>query len=130
MTDSPPSPGPQVRVTLPDGRRVTGRLLRWRQDQAGVWWAEATVYVPARAVHPVDGEDYSAVERQPAEPRYVLSVDTRLKPPQAVLHLTTCWTLDKPGSGTRITPMPDASKARGMLRFADTAACEACKPAP
>ncbi len=130
MSDSSDSPDPQVRVTLPGGRVTTGRLRRWRQDQTGAWLADVALSVPAAAVQQIDGEDYSTVEREPTEPRYVLSTDTRLKPPTLELHLATCWTLAKPATGTRITPVPDPGQARGMLTFDDTTACEVCRPKP
>jgi hypothetical protein len=124
---------PRVRVTLPDGRVVTGRILRWRQGPDGEWWAEATWYVPAGAVQQVEGEDYSAVPREPAGPRYVLSTDDRRPPgtkPTMELHLADCFTLGQIAAWTRITPVPSAERARGMLQFDDTTPCDVCKPDP
>jgi hypothetical protein len=118
-----------VHVTLPDGRVVTGRLLRWRQDQTGRWWAEVTQYVPAGAVRQVDGEDYSGVPREPAGPRYVLSTDTRLKPARMELHRADCWLIAQPAAWRRLTPVPSPAVARGMLQFPDdTTACTGCRP--
>jgi hypothetical protein len=78
MPDSLP---PRIRVALPGGGDIPGQLLRWRQDKSGTWWAEVTVHVPAAAVQQVAGEDYTAVPREPAETRFVLSADTRTRPP-------------------------------------------------
>lgn len=120
---------PRIRVTLPEGGGDTpGRLLRWRQDEAGAWWAEVTVHVPANAVTQVDGEDYSRVPREPAPPRYVLATDTRLTPPAAELHLATCWEISRPATWRRITPMLDGVAGPDMLRFDDTTRCPLCLP--
>lgn len=126
---------PRVTVTLPDGHRVTARVHRWRQDRDGRWWAEVTLYVPASEVDRVEGEDYRRVGREAAraaEPRYVLQ---SLPPaagsrrPRMELHEAGCWAL-REHLGGRITPVEDATMARASLRFADTTACPACRPAP
>jgi hypothetical protein len=129
MPDSPP---PRIRVTLPDDRDLPGHLLRWRQDPDGQWWAEITLHIPATAISKVDGQDYSAVPREPATPapRYVLATDTRLRPPVAELHQATCWTLDKPAAWLRITPIPDAAQARDQARIPGTLICTGCTPEP
>jgi hypothetical protein len=108
MTESVPVEPPTVTVRLPGGRRVTGALLRWRQNPVDhTWWAEVTTYVPAAAVAPVDGQDYAPVPREYAkspEPGYVITADTRMSPPTAELHLATCWTIAEPAAWRRITP--------------------------
>jgi len=124
---------PRVTVHLPGGVRPA-RLVRWRQGPDGRWWAEVALYAPAEAVARVDGEDYSAVPREPqpaTEPRYVLD---RLPAgangkPRLVLHVAGCWVI-----GTKKlsppTPVPDGRQAQSMLRFDDTTACDVCNPGP
>jgi hypothetical protein len=124
MSDSLP---PRVRVTLPEA--TPGRITSWQQDQDGQWWAEITVRAPAAAVQQVPGEDYTAVPRQPAPPRYVLATDTRITPPMMELHHAGCWAIAQPARWRRITPVA-ASVARGMPKFDDTTACEVCHPEP
>lgn len=124
MSDPPP---PRVHVTLPDGR-VEARLLRWQQQDDGTWHAEVALTVPAGAVQKVDGEDYSAVPRVSAGLRYVLSTDTRAEAPRMQLHVEgRCFVIAKPAAWRRLTPCPDPVAA---LRFPDTTACTACRPAP
>lgn len=132
---SDPEP-PRVYVTLPGGRQVAGRLLRWRQDKNGRWWAEIATYTPASAVAKIDGEQYDDVPRESATPPtagaadYVLAADTRQHPPTAEIHRTDCWSLAKPAQWIRLTPMPTAKDARDMLRFDGTTACTLCNPQP
>ena len=125
MTEHPP---PRVRVTLPGGHAVPGRLLRWRQDRAGAWWAEAVLPVPAAAVQQTAGEDYAQVPREAAvsaESRYVLGP----LPPGAgerrqVLHIVGCWLIQ--GRTVAAT----AEDARSLLRDGRATACDACQPEP
>ena len=127
MTDSPPdSPGPEIRVTLPDGRGITGRLLRWRQDQTGAWWAETVLCVPAADVQQTAGEDYSAVPRGLAEPPFVLAPLRHDTPgrPALDLHTLGCWLIQG-----RATPAT-AEDARFRLRDGGVTACDACQPEP
>jgi hypothetical protein len=129
---SEPTP-PRVTVTLPDGTVVDGRLHARRQRADGTWWYDVAVEVPAGAVTPVDGEKYGAVptEREQVEVRYV--VDNGLPPvdgkPRLQMHVAGCWVIDK-RAGARVTAIPDAGQARGLLKFEDTVACEVCKPEP
>lgn len=130
MSDSPPRP-PRVHLTLPGGAPVPARLLGWRQDPDGTWRAEVALTVPAGAVTQVDGEDYSQVPRVPAPPRFVLVTSTPPKgKPVMELHVVTCWTLATVSPTQRVTPVPDAATARGMLGFDDTTACDVCQPQP
>jgi hypothetical protein len=124
-------PPPRVTVTLPDGTVVGGRLHARRRRPDG-WWYAVEVEVPAGAVTPVDGEDYSGVptEREQAEVRYVVEtlqpVDGKRR---LELHVDTCWAL--PGrTSERVTAVESARLARAALRFEDTGACEVCKPEP
>jgi hypothetical protein len=135
MTD-PPAP-PRVRVRLPGGRTVTGRLLAWRQDADGVWQPEVALTVPAAAVAPVDGEDYAGVPRiaadPPAGPGFAVAT-ARLAgadgKQRLILHVADCWAIPTPGPAVLVTPVPDARQAAAMLKFADTSACDVCNPAP
>jgi hypothetical protein len=127
MTEQPP---PHVKVTLPDGTVLGGRLHARRQRPDG-WWYEVAVEVPAGAVAPVDGEEYGGVVTERAETRYV--VDNGLPPvdgrPRLELHIAGCWSINQ-RPGVIVTAVPDAREARTMLRFEDTAACGVCRPEP
>ena len=129
MSEHPP---PRVTVTLPDGRTLDGRLHARRQRADGTWRYEVTVDVPAGAVAPVDGEDYSAVPttRETAEVRYVIEtlqpVDGKRR---LELHTATCWALPERKS-ERVTDVESADLARAALGFEDTVACEVCRPSP
>jgi hypothetical protein len=124
---------PRVRVHLPGD--VPARLVRWRQDRDGQWWAEVTLYAPAEAVQQVAGEDYTAVPREPAaQPGEYVVVAPKVAPgekPTAELHRADCFIIPKASTSTLlVTPMPDAKTARDMLRFDDTTPCTACRPDP
>ncbi len=124
---------PRIRVALPGGQDVPGRLIRWRQDKTGAWWAAVEVYVHAAAVQQVAGEDYDQVPREPAEiePRYVMVAfqdpDGKRK---AEMHVADCRAIPHGSSTHRVTPMPDADAAKGMLAFDDTTPCTVCTPEP
>lgn len=120
MSDQPP----RVRVTLPGD--APARLLRWRQDDQGRWWAEVTTYVPAGAVRQVDGEDYDQVPREPAtlpEQQYVLNT---LPAGQRILHVlnNTCFAVDE-----KQRPACDADRALDLLAEG-AEPCGICQPAP
>lgn len=124
MSDQPDRPEPpRVRVHLPGD--VPARLLRWRQDDQGRWWAEVALYAPADAVSQVQGEDYAAVPREPADPPAPEYVVQKLTSGQLVLHRAgaDCWG----ASGGRLTPVPPGTE-RSALKFPDTEACEICRP--
>jgi hypothetical protein len=127
MSDQPP---PRIRVTLPGD--TAGRITGWRQDPAGQWWARVEIHAPATAVQQIPGEDYTAVPRQPAPPRYVLATDTHTTPPTSELHQATCWEISqKTGSPRwRITPLLDGLDGPDLLRFDDTTRCTICLPDP
>lgn len=119
MSD-PPEP-PRVRLALPG--EVPARLLRWRQDEAGRWWAEVTLVVPVDAVQRVEGEDYAGVPRlaaPPPPPEYVVQT---LPGGQLVLHQADCWA----ATGGRITSVPPGIE-KTALRFEDTDPCDICHP--
>jgi hypothetical protein len=94
---------PRVTVTLPGGRSVDGRLHARRQHPDGHWWYEVTLEVPAGAVRPVAGQNYTQVPTEraaPPEPQYV--VDNALPPidgkPRLRLHTAGCWMIpNRPG---------------------------------
>jgi hypothetical protein len=126
-------PPPRVKVTLPDGTVVGGRLHARRRRADGTWWYGVAVEVPAGAVTPVAGEKYDGVVtvREQVEVQYV--VDNGLPPvngkPRLQMHVAGCWVIDK-RAGARVTAIPDAGQARGLLKFEDTGACEVCRPEP
>lgn len=137
MSESAGDPAPpRVEVRLPGDRTVPGRLLAWRQDRNGQWWAEVTIHVPAASVQQVDGEDYTAVPRHPATrtpaaPQFVLTADTRPGQPRAaVLHKGDCWTLDDHATWINVTLVASTEQAHDALRFPDTSACTICNPTP
>jgi hypothetical protein len=121
-----------VKVTLPGGTVVGGRLHARRRRPDGTWWYQVAVEVPAGAVTPVDGEEYGGVPttRETVEVRYVVET---LQPvdgkPRLELHVASCWAL--PGrTSERVTAVESAGLARAALGFEDTGACEACRPEP
>lgn len=121
-------------MRLPGGRTAPGRLLRWRQDKTGAWWAEVTTHVPAGTVGQVDGEDYSAVPREPAapaEPTFLLVSPTTERPqPLITVHRPDCFTVKRYSTHHRIQEI-SARDARTMIaKFGDTEACQICHPEP
>ncbi|MEC3994964.1 hypothetical protein VSR01_16085 [Actinacidiphila sp. DG2A-62] len=134
MSESSSAEPPRVGLELPGGRTVPARLRRWRQDQAGKWWAELSLYAPAGAVRQLGGEDYAGVPREPAaepEPEYLLVSLVRDHPrKELVVHERDCFTLGKDRWRYTIQTI-DAGMARTMLaRFDDTVPCQICKPDP
>lgn len=106
---------------------MPARLLRWRQDKTGAWWAEVTLYAPAGAVQQLPGEDYTRVPREPATPpqasadEYVIQ---KLPSGKLVLHRADCWAAEG-----HLTPVPPEVETLA-LRFDDTEPCDICQPAP
>lgn len=121
-------PPPRVDAMLPGGQPVASRLDEWRLVD-GQWWAQITVRIPAAAVRPVAGEDYTAVPRiRPAgEPKYVIVAPILAPgaPLSAEVHTADCWAIPRGSSNHRITEMSGA-QARSMIRFDDTTPCRAC----
>lgn len=115
---------PQIDVALPGGRVVRGELLSWRQAADGTWTARVTIDVPQPAVRPVDGQVY---EHVPRDRQYVMVANTRATPPTSEIHTAGCWSLSKPKAWQRVTAMPDAAMAVGMLKFPTTTACPLCE---
>ncbi|BBB01117.1 hypothetical protein RVR_8374 [Actinacidiphila reveromycinica] len=131
---SDPLPPPRIHVALPGGARVTGRLLRWRQDRTGAWWAEVSLYVPAAAARQVDGEDYDGVPREPAAPTaaaYVMAADTRATPPTAEIHRVDCWMIADRAEWLRVTPLAEVEDVdpAALAAFPDTSLCGVCMTA-
>jgi Family of unknown function (DUF6233) len=123
VSDSPPSP--RVSVTLPGGRTVSARLLRWVQTPDGTWRAEVALAVPARAVTPVDGEDYSAVPRERPEPSelwVIAPIGRDPDGPHEVHDAARCWLLRGGRTVTR-------DEARAAIAQGATA-CTVCRPEP
>lgn len=130
MSDHEP---PRVRFTLPGGAQTTGRLLRWRQDKTGTWWAEVATYAPASAVQQVTGEDYDDVPREPARPTHAAAAEyvfdnARRAELILTLHRADCPVIPAK-IGIRLTPAT-ADEARAQLKVSGTAVCDVCNPAP
>ncbi|WSQ15215.1 DUF6233 domain-containing protein [Streptomyces sp. NBC_01231] len=123
----PEKPAPRVTVTLPGGRVVHGHLHARRQDTDGRWWYEVSLSMPAAAVHPQDGEDYSHVPTEHAAgPQWVLQALRHDTPEKRalILHRAGCWAAEG-----HLTPADD-TQARIFLREVWATACDACHPAP
>lgn len=115
-----------MNVTLPGGRTTEGRLHARRQDPDGNWWYQVTIAVPAEAVRPVDGEDYSSVPTERATvtgPRWVLQALRHDTPDERalVLHRADCWAAEG-----RLVPADD-KQARIFLREGWATACDVCQ---
>ncbi|MFF4900510.1 DUF6233 domain-containing protein [Streptomyces sp. NPDC001068] len=120
----------QVVVLLPGGRCVNGELLARRQDPDGQWWYRVALDVPAAAVQPVPGTDYSGVPTEKmAAHRWLLEALPHDRPEQRrlVLHVGDCWAAAK---GTRVMPADNTRQARAFLQHGWATACEACSPEP
>jgi hypothetical protein len=128
VSDRPPPPPPRVSVTLPGGRTVEARLLRWVQADDGTWRAEVALAVPAAAVAPVAGEDYGGVPRvaaEPPEPAWVIALIGRdPSGPHEVHDAARCWmpACDRGRTVTR-------DEARDAIAHG-TPACTVCRPEP
>lgn len=118
---------PRVTVALPGGRAIPGRLSGRRRDADGRWWYEVAIAVPAAAVRPVDGEDYSQVptERAPGKD-WVLQPLPFDKPGKRalVLHTVGCW-----AAKGRLEAV-DSDMAAVFIKEKWATACEACEPEP
>ncbi|MDH6699840.1 hypothetical protein P3T26_004301 [Streptomyces sp. MAA16] len=117
----------RVEVVLPGGRVVTGRLLARQRDEDGRWWYRVAVDVPAVAVRPVDGEDYSEVptSKGSARRQWVLE-DSRHESPEGrilILHTAGCW-----APQGRLTPVTDADQVQVFLRETWARPCDVCAP--
>ncbi|MEU0074087.1 DUF6233 domain-containing protein [Streptomyces sp. NPDC006332] len=118
---------PRVTVTLPGGSIARGHLHSRRQDTQGRWWYEVSLTMPAAAVHPQEGEDYSTVPTERADsPAWVFQALPNDAPKQrsVILHRGGCWA----GQG-RLTSAND-TQARIFLREGWATACDVCHPAP
>lgn len=118
---------PRVTVILPGGQPAEARMNARRQDDTGRWWYRVTLDVPADAVRPIDGEDYSKVptERPPSR-GWVLQAMPSDTPGQraVILHCKDCW-----AAQGRLEEV-DQQQARIFLREGWATACDACTPAP
>lgn len=115
-----------MQLTLPGGRTAPARLLRWHQGPDGTWRAEVALTVPAGAVRQVDGEDYSAVPREPAEPPLpawvIAPIGRDPDAPHEVHDAARCWLVR---SGRTVT----RDEARAAIAQGATA-CDVCRPEP
>lgn len=124
MSESPPPP-PRVTVTLPGGRTVEARLLRWVQAEDGTWQPVVALTVPAGAVARVDGEKYSGVPRERAEPPelwVIAPIGRDPDGPREVHDAARCWLVRGGDAATR-------DEARAAIAHGTTA-CTVCRPEP
>ncbi|WP_405775578.1 DUF6233 domain-containing protein [Streptomyces sp. NBC_01538] len=117
----------RVTVTLPGERAVVGRLLARRQEADGQWVFQVALGIPAAAVAPIPGEDYSDVPTERAPRPWVLEALRHDRPDQraGVLHTdASCWAAQR-----TLTPIP-ADQVKIFLREGWAIPCEACNPNP
>jgi hypothetical protein len=118
---------PRVTVTLPGGRVVEGHLQARRQDTDGRWWYQVAIDIPATAIKPIEGQDYSRVPTEAADTeKWVLQALRHDTPGEraVVVHKGDCWAAEgRTEPATR-------DQARIFLREGWATACEACKPEP
>lgn len=120
MSDKPG----RVRLRLSDGRLVDARLLERRQDPAGAWTYVVAVEVPADAVRPIDGEEYSLV---PTVRPWILHARWMDRP--GTLHAADCGSAGGPrGLYTRGLTTPQAREL--LAAEPDTLRCMFCRPEP
>lgn len=115
-------------VALPGGRMVEGSLQARRQEADGRWVYEVCLDVPAAAVRPVKGQDYSGVptERAVIE-RWVVEAMRHDRPENRAVVLHTgedCW-----AAQGRLTPA-STDQAKIHLREGWATRCEVCQPDP
>ncbi|MYS23314.1 MULTISPECIES: DUF6233 domain-containing protein [unclassified Streptomyces] len=115
---------PRVRVTLPGGTQVPGKLIRWRQAPAGQWWAQVVIQIPAGVVVQIADEDYASVPREPAAPQLVFRPLRHDAPDRRALelHVAGCW-----GATGRLTPTT-AEAAAHFVKHGWAVACTTCQP--
>ncbi|MFE4055593.1 DUF6233 domain-containing protein [Streptomyces sp. NPDC059096] len=120
-----------VEVALPGGGRVVAAELQGRRrDAGGRWWYRVVLDVPAGAVRPVTGQDYSQVPTETAAGEgaagWVLQALRHDAPGQRalVLHASGCWAAEG-----RLTEA-DGRQARTFLRAGWAVPCETCRPTP
>lgn len=123
-----PNP-PRVRVTLPGGGSVEGRLLRWQRGAGGGWRADVVLSIPVTAVTRVPGQDYDQVPRVEASPGawsgFVFEGDLEARGDATVmLHTTGC----RQARGRLTLALVDT--ARFFLHHKWAVACEECQPRP
>lgn len=114
----------RVHLTLPDGRTVDARLLERRQDPAGAWTYIVAVEVPAAAVTPVEGEEYSLV---PTVRPWILHTRWMHRP--GTLHVAGCSTAGGP-RGLYLRGLTTEQARQVLATEPDTIRCELCRPEP
>jgi hypothetical protein len=124
------SEGWPVSVVLPGGQVVEGGLLARRRDGEGRWWYRVALDVPAAAVRPVDGHDYTTVPTDTADPvpasQWVLEAlpHDREGHRALILHRPDCWS----AKGRRLTPVADSKQVRVFVREKWATPCDVCTP--
>lgn len=105
---------------------MSARLLRWHQAPDGTWQPEVALTVPPAAVTPVQGEDYSGVPREraePPEPAWVIApIGRDPAGPREVHDAARCWLVRGGDAVTR-------DEARAAIAHG-TPACTVCRPEP
>ncbi|WP_405994979.1 DUF6233 domain-containing protein [Streptomyces sp. NBC_00986] len=115
----------RVHVVLPDGHVLDGQLQARRRDPDGRWWYGVTVELPAKAVEPVPGKDYSQVPTTVQE-HWPWLIQAPAAPGEApVLHVGDCA-----AATGRLEPVQHAELARGALVDSWATVCDVCRPAP
>lgn len=114
-----------MHVVLPDGHVLDGHLQGRRRDPDGRWWYGVTVELPATAVQPIPGRDYSDVPTTVQEhwPWLLQAPATPGESP--VLHVGDCE-----AAAGRLEPVQRAELARSALVDSWATVCDTCRPAP
>lgn len=116
-----------VTVTLPGGRRLDAALQARRQMPDGAWEYDITLPIPAAAVAPIPGEDYTDVptHRPPVtEPTWVIAPVGRSGDRLEVHRGDRCWMpMTRKG---RIVSREEAARAVAE----GVAACDVCRADP
>ncbi len=102
-------------MTLPGGRAVVGRLLARRQEADGQWLFQVALGIPAAAVAPIEGEDYTHVPTERASRPWVLEALRHDRPDQRAVVLPGCVLLGSSASLHSRSGGPGADLPAGRL---------------